>query len=167
MFNVGDHVVNPLKGVGTINEVKEIEVLGEKTQVYVINTAKMDLQVPVDKAKSLGWRPIISKEKVENIFKIIRSPSKMEPFTSLENWNERYEELKEKIKRGSTKQLAEVVRDLTKNSKVYELNIKEREILQQSKESLVQELILASGLSKTRVGDKIDEALKANVKKKG
>ena len=62
--------------------------------------------------------------------------------------------------------ICEIVRDLAKNDKIYEINIKEREILVQAKDLLIQELVQAIGQSKTRVGDRLDEALKANVRRK-
>lgn len=165
-FKVGENVVHPQHGLGSIKEIRETEILGEKTTVYLIATRKMELQIPVERARTLGIRRVASAEQADTMLKILRSPAKSEPFTASEGWIERYEELKQRIRNGEAEDLAEVVRDLDKNSKVYELNIREREILTQAKELLIQELTMALGLSKSKVAERVDDALKANLKKK-
>lgn len=165
-FKVGENVVHPQHGLGFIKDIRDTEILGDKTMVYLIATKKMELQIPVNRAHSLGVRRLASADQADNMLKILRSPAKGEPFTASEGWIERYEELKQRIRNGEAEDLAEVVRDLDKNSKVYELNIKEREILTQAKELLIQELTMALGLSKSKVADRVDDALKANLKKK-
>lgn len=165
-FKVGENVVHPQHGLGFIKEIRETEILGEKTTVYLIATRKMELQIPVERARTLGIRRVASAEQADTMLKILRSPAKSEPFTASEGWIERYEELKQRIRNGEAEDLAEVVRDLDKNSKVYELNIREREILTQAKELLIQELTVALGLSKSKVIERVDDALKANLKKK-
>ena len=165
-FKVGESVIHPQHGLGTIREVRETSVLGEQVTVYVITTKKMELQIPVEKARGLGIRPVATAEQAEIMLKILRSPAKSEPFTASEGWHQRYEELKQKIREGTPEDLAEIVRDLDKNAKVYEPNIKEREILTQAKELVVQELSAALTLSKTKILEKVDDALKANLKKR-
>ncbi len=165
-FKVGENVVHPQHGLGFIKDIRETEILGEKTTVYLIATRKMELQIPVERARTLGIRRVASAEQADTMLKILRSPAKSEPFTASEGWIERYEELKQRIRNGEAEDLAEVVRDLDKNSKVYELNIKEREILTQAKELLIQELTVALALSKAKVNERVDDALKANLKKK-
>jgi len=165
-FVIGEKVVHPQHGLGVVKDIKETSILGEIVKVYVISTKKMELQIPLDKARTLGVRRVATPEQAEMMLKILRSPAKEEPFTASEGWYERGEELKKKIREGQAEELAEVVRDLDKNSKIYELNIKEKEILTQAKELLVQELAAALGMPKAKVIEKVDDALKANLKKK-
>lgn len=165
-FKVGQSVIHPQHGLGEIREVRETSVLGEQVTVYVITTRKMELQIPVEKARGLGIRPVATPEQADIMLKILRSPAKSEPFTASEGWHQRYEDLKQKIREGSPEDLAEIVRDLDKNAKVYEPNIKEREILTQARDLIVQELAAALVISKTKVFEKVDDALKANLKKR-
>ena len=39
MYSVGDKVVHPMHGAGTIEEIKEIEIVGKKRQYYVLKFA--------------------------------------------------------------------------------------------------------------------------------
>ncbi len=166
-FPAGAFCVHPLQGLSKVREIKSTEILGDAVEVYVLETSrKIEVMVPVSKAGELGLRAIVDAEGAEEVFKILRSPAKEEPFTAAEGWHRRYEDLKQRIRVGSAQDLAEIVRDLAKNDKVYEINIKEREILNQAKDLLLQELVVAMGMSKTKIGDRIDEALKANVRRK-
>ena len=36
MFRIGDNIVYPMHGAGTIDSIEEKEILGEKLQYYVI-----------------------------------------------------------------------------------------------------------------------------------
>lgn len=165
-FIVGESVIHPQHGLGVVKEIRETSILGENVHVYVISTKKMELQIPVEKARGLGVRRVATAEEAEVMLKILRSPAKEEPFTAREGWYQRFEELKSRIRTGGSEDLSEIVRDLDKNSKVYELNIKEREVLTLAKELVIQELTAALGISKTKVSEKVEDALKANLKKK-
>lgn len=165
-FSVGESVIHPQHGLGTIKEIRETSILGETATVYVITTRKMELQIPMEKARSIGVRRVANAEQAENMLKILRSPAKEEPFTASEGWYERYELLKRRIKEGEPEDLAEIVRDLDKNSKIYELNIKEREVLTQAKDLLIQEITASLGISKAKATERVDDALKANLKKR-
>lgn len=166
VFSIGESVVHPQHGLGTIKDIKETSILGEQVQVYVISTKKMELQIPIDKARSLGIRKIVTAEQAEGILKILRNPAQEEPFTAIEGWHQRYEDLKKRIREGDAEDLAVIVRDLDKNSRVYELNIKEREILTHAKDLIIQELTQALGVPKSKVTEKVEDALKANLKKR-
>ena len=166
-FQPGEHVVHPLQGIGTVKETRQTTVLGERVEVYVIETTKgMEIMIPVEKVRDVGIRKIVSGDDVEKILKILRSPTREEPFTAAEGWYERYETLKNRMRTGTAETLAEIVRDLSKNAKVYELNVKEHEILKSARDLLVQEITLAGGISKTKAAERIDDSLKANVRKK-
>ena len=47
MFKVGDKIVYPMHGAGTIDSIEEKEILGEKQQYYVINMpGEVKIMVP-------------------------------------------------------------------------------------------------------------------------
>ena len=57
-FNVGDKVVYPAHGVGTVAAVETQEVAGYALEVYVVtfDHEKMTLRVPTKKAKTAAQR---------------------------------------------------------------------------------------------------------------
>ena len=68
MFNVGDNIVYPMHGAGTIDAIEEKEILGEKHQYYVIKMpGEVKIMVPTAKAESMGVRSVIDGQSL--IFK--------------------------------------------------------------------------------------------------
>ncbi len=67
IFDVGDQVVYPTHGVGTIKEIQEQDLAGIKLQLYVVEFEKdkMTLRVPTAKLVSSGMRRLSSKEEMQ------------------------------------------------------------------------------------------------------
>ncbi|MGH6971116.1 MAG: CarD family transcriptional regulator, partial [Caulobacteraceae bacterium] len=65
-FKVGDSVVYPAHGVGSVVGVEVQEVAGLSLEVYVItfDHEKMTLRVPTGKARSSGLRPLAAGDIV-------------------------------------------------------------------------------------------------------
>ena len=63
MYSVGDKVVHPMHGAGTIEEIKEIEIVGKKRQYYVLKFAigNMVTNVPIENSEEIGIRPVIKR----------------------------------------------------------------------------------------------------------
>ena len=53
MFRIGDNIVYPMHGAGTIDSIEEKEILGEKLQYYVIKMpGEVKVMVTTSKAES-------------------------------------------------------------------------------------------------------------------
>lgn len=72
MYSVGDKVVHPMHGAGTIEEIKEIEIVGKKRQYYVLKFAigNMVTNVPIENSEEIGIRPVIEKRRQKRHFNI-------------------------------------------------------------------------------------------------
>ena len=66
MFDVGDKVVYPHHGAGTVIKKEKREVLGETREYLTIQILHNDMtvQVPCDNAEKVGLRSIIDEETV-------------------------------------------------------------------------------------------------------
>ncbi len=64
MFHVGDKVVYPMHGAGTVESIEDREVFGEVSRYYIIKMilGQIKVMVPVDKAESIGIRKITDKK---------------------------------------------------------------------------------------------------------
>ena len=62
MYSVGDKVVHPMHGAGTIEEIKEIEIVGKKRQYYVLKFAigNMVTNVPIENSEGKKGTSIFS-----------------------------------------------------------------------------------------------------------
>ena len=63
-FQIGEHVVYPLQGVGVIKDIRERVVRDVPVLYYVIyiDMSDMTVSIPVEKVAESGVRAIVSKE---------------------------------------------------------------------------------------------------------
>ena len=59
MFKVGDKIVYPMHGAGTIESIEEREILGEKQKYYIMKMPVGDIKVmvPTKNAELIGVIP--------------------------------------------------------------------------------------------------------------
>ena len=136
MFNVGDKVVYPMHGAGTIEGIEEKDILGEKQAYYIIKMpGEVKVMVPTAKAEGIGVRDIIDKETAGKVFKVLETDS-----TQMDmNWNKRYRDNMEKMKSGDAYEIADVVRNLSFKQKEKGLSTGEKKMLLNAKQ--MEELI--------------------------
>ncbi|MGI5892308.1 MAG: CarD family transcriptional regulator [Bacillota bacterium] len=155
MFAVGDKVVYPVHGAGVIQAIEQREILGQEHNYYVLHIpfGDMTLLVPVEMVNKLGMREVIPQERVSEIFDILRS----QPDEFDDNWNRRYRQHMDKIKSGDIIDVAQVVRNLMSRNMSKGLSTGEKKLLDQARQILVSELMLAEEKSENVVMDAIDQ----------
>lgn len=149
MFKVGDKVVYPKHGAGTIIAIEEKEVLGAKQKYYIIKLpiGEMTAMLPTNKGDALGIRRVIDEEEVNDVINILKGDkSKMS-----KNWNRRYRNNLEKIKTGDIYEVTEVVRNLTLRDIEKGLSTGEKKMLNDAKQILISELVLAKEMEEEKV----------------
>src|SRR3972149_7963908 len=104
-FKVKSYVVYPGHGVALIRAVEEKNISNVKQKFYVLEILenKMKILLPLQNAKKVGLRNIISNNEVDKVLKILKS----EPGVGDPNWNKRHNEYQEKIKTGSISKRSE------------------------------------------------------------
>ncbi len=156
-FNIGDKVVYPMHGAGVIESIEEKEVLGEKHRYYIMKLpiGEMKVMIPMDNVGDIGLRQIIDDEGVQKVYHILRGEvSKMS-----QNWNRRYRANMEKIKSGDIYEVAEVVRNLAIRDKEKGLSTGERKMLDNARQILISELVLAQDATEEQVETNLNELL--------
>ncbi|MCG9969122.1 CarD family transcriptional regulator [Pelotomaculum terephthalicicum JT] len=156
MFKIGDKVVYPMHGAGVIEAIEEKEVLGEKRQYYILRlpVGDMKVMIPIANGGGVGLREVIDREGVQRVFHILREQSSaMSP-----NWNRRYRANLEKIKSGNIYEVAEVVRNLIKRDREKGLSSGERKMLENARQILISELVLATELEEDKAQSLLDGA---------
>ncbi len=156
MFKIGDKVVYPMHGAGIIESIEEKEVLGEKRQYYILRlpVGDMKVMIPINNGDGVGLREVVDWEGVEKVLNILRQQcSAMSP-----NWNRRYRANLEKIKSGDIYEVAEVVRNLIKRDREKGLSSGERKMLENARQILISELVLATELEEEKARSLLDGA---------
>ena len=148
MFNIGDKIVYPMHGAGTIDSIEEKNILGEKHNYYIIKMpGEVKVMVPTDKAEEVGVRNIINKEEASKVMSILgENETEMSA-----NWNKRYRDNMDKMKSGDIYEVADVVRNLSFKQKEKGLSTGEKKMLNNAKQILASELVLAEHASQEEV----------------
>lgn len=156
-FNIGDKVVYPMHGAGIIEAIEEKEVLGEKHKYYIMKLpiGEMKVMIPMDNVSEIGLRQVIDDEGVEKVFHILRG----EKSSMSQNWNRRYRANMEKIKSGDIFEVAEVVRNLAIRDREKGLSTGERKMLENARQILISELVLAQDSTEEQVETTINDLL--------
>ena len=156
MFNVGDYIVYPMHGAGTIDAIEEKDILGQKQAYYIIKMpGEVKVMIPTAQAEKVGIRNVIDKTQAENVFKVLGED---ETQTDM-NWNKRYRENMDKIKTGDIYEVAGVVRNLSFKQKEKGLSTGEKKMLLNAKQILVSELALAEDTSKETIEGMIEDKI--------
>lgn len=155
MFNVGDLAVYPAHGVGVIEAIEQKNIGGGQHTFYIMRILDNDMKIMVPKgnATQVGLRGIMSIEEAEEVYSILKN--KNVKFTS-QAWNRRYREYMEKIKTGSVKDLAVVLRDLYLLQIDKPLSFGEKKMLESAKALLVKEIAIAKGVEEQEIQKEIE-----------
>ena len=156
MFNIGDKIVYPMHGAGTIDSIEEKDILGEKQAYYIIKMpGEVKVMIPTSKAEQVGVRNVIGKEEASKVMTVLgENETEMS-----QNWNKRYRDNMDKMKSVDIYEVADVVRNLSFKQKEKGLSTGEKKMLSNAKQILVSELVLAEHASQEEVEKLIDNKI--------
>ncbi len=143
MFLIGDRIVHPLHGAGTIEDIVERTIDGAPAQYYAVRPAFGDTQlfIPVDGCAKLGIRPVCSHEDAEALI------ARLDSVTPGANkgWNQRYRENMLHIRSGDLYEVALVIKSLAARDRERGLSNGEKKMLSSARQIIVSELAFALG----------------------
>jgi CarD family transcriptional regulator, regulator of rRNA transcription len=160
LFKVGEKVVYPHHGAGTVVKREKREVLGEKREYLTIKILHNDMtvNVPSDNAEAVGLRHVIDEEMVKKVTKALTGGGTAMP----KNWNRRFKHNRDKMKTGDIFELAEVVRNLSLRDHEKGLSTGEKQMFVKAKKILASELMYAKSLDEDAAAEWLDEVLSGN-----
>ena len=156
IYNINDFVVYPKDGVGKIVSVEKALIGGIESQNYKIEILKdkLTLQLPINKQSLL--RPICSTHQINKCISILKTKPKVKRTM----WSRRAQEYEQKINSGKIYELAEVVRDLNKNTNtIADQSYSERLLFEKAYDRLESEFEVVLKISQEDVKKKMDKAL--------
>ena len=157
MYKVGDKVVYPHHGAGTVVKKEKRDVLGEKREYLTIKILHNDMtvNVPSENAEKVGLRKVIGEDMVKVVVKALTGGGTQMP----KNWNRRFKHNRDKMKTGDILELAEVVRNLSLRDHEKGLSTGEKQMFVKAKKILASELMYAKGLDEESAATWLDEVL--------
>ncbi len=158
-YNIKDFVVYPKHGVGKITSIEKANIGQIELQCYkiFIEKEKLTLTVPINQQSNL--RPISSINQINKCVSILKGKPKIKRTM----WSRRAQEYDQKINSGKIYELAEVVKDLNKNSDIIaDQSYSERQLFEKAYERLKSEFEAVLSISTEEVQKKMDKALGRN-----
>jgi CarD family transcriptional regulator len=157
LYKVGDKVVYPHHGAGTVVKKEKRTILGTEREYLTIKILHNDMtvNVPAENAEKVGLRRVIDEEMVEQVLEVLHGSGTKMP----KNWNRRFKHNRDKMKTGDIFELAEVVRNLSLRDQEKGLSTGEKQMFVKAKKILASELMYAKGLDEDSAGAWLDEVL--------
>lgn len=158
-FSDGDFVVYPAHGVGRVMGVETQHVAGCELRVYVIafDKDRMTLRLPVAKSSAAGLRSVSSQKQMEQALRVLKTRSRIRRTM----WSRRAQEYENKINSGDPVSIAEVIRDLHRNSSQPDQSYSERQIYKSALDRFTRELAVIERVDEETATLKIEEVLTA------
>jgi CarD family transcriptional regulator len=159
LYDVKDFIVYPKHGVGKILAVEKATIGQIDIQFYkiFIEKEKLTLTVPINQQSNL--RPISTINQINKCVSILKTKPKIKRTM----WSRRAQEYDQKINSGKIYELAEVVKDLNKNSDIIaDQSYSERQLFEKAYERLKSEFEVVLGVSPEEVQKKMDKSLGRN-----
>ena len=149
-------MVYPKHGVGKIISIEKANIGAIDIQFYKIfvEKEKLTLTVPINQQSKL--RPIASINQINKCIAILKTKPKIKRTM----WSRRAQEYDQKINSGKIYELAEVVKDLNKNTDIIaDQSYSERQLFEKAYERLKSEFEAVLKTSSEEVQKKMDKAL--------
>lgn len=145
-FSVGDHLVYPMHGAGTIVEIIE-RISGSATKIFYnleFPYGHVKLMLPVESVEKVGVRVPMSGNDVADFFEFFK---KLECVESNLPWNKRQNENTAKLLTNDIKKVAEVYKYLSLKGKDKPLSSGEQKMYTSAEHIIFSEIHFAGNIS--------------------
>jgi CarD family transcriptional regulator len=136
-FVIGDKVIYPNHGLGTIERIETKTIMGTTCGFYQLRMAnETTVFVPVDNVDGVGLRRAITDEEVERLFTLLGDGK----IDSHQNWKGRFKDNSDRMRTGSIYDVVEVLKSLAFLAKSKSLSFREKRMLDRAKFLVVSEI---------------------------
>ena len=157
LFKTGDKAYFAAQGVGIIRKVETREIGGTSQDFYIVQvlSSGAKLMIPTTAATKAGMRNLIDEKDIRKVYKILKTPRKVNQTT----WNRRFREYNEKLRTGSPEEIAKVLRDLYTLQDNKDLSFGEKEMLEKARSLIVEEISYARKSKSGEVEEELEKIL--------
>ena len=156
IYKVKDYVIYPKHGIGQIISIDKLNIANIDVSVYKIEITKdrLNLTIPTNQQQHL--RPLSSSNQVNKALTILKGKAKIKRTM----WSRRAAEYEQKINSGNIYQIAEVVRDLNKNTDMpIDQSYSERQLFEKAYDRLLGEVSIVMKISEEEGKIKLNKSL--------
>lgn len=161
-FELGETVIEPTNGICTMEGMRRMVVDGQEMTVYIFQAPNAKVYVPADQVDRRSIRRPMDREEVKRVLASLKQP--VSP--NRDDARLQYTNYRETMKSGDPMKIARLLRDLYILDQSDDLKGKEKEIMDQAKKFLCDEISYIRQVSKSQVTEQINEGLRQMYKKK-
>ena len=156
-FKTDDFVVYPTHGVGKILGTETQEIAGTELDLLVINFEhdRMTLRIPVTKAQNSGLRRLSSRKQMDVALTKLKGRARVRRTM----WSRRAQEYEAKINSGDPVSIAEVIRDLRRNSSQADQSYSERQMYQAAMDRLGREFAAIEKIDEETAATRLEKIM--------
>jgi len=156
-FRIGQKVVYPNHGIGTIEQIEQKQIGATLLPFYTLRLAANNslVLVPVPNASEVGLRAPISSGECELLLKTLA-----DNFSPPANdWKDRFKDFSDKMRTGDIFEVANVLKHLTYLSHTKPLSFREQRMLERSRYLVISELAAVCRQPECNVTPRVEDAL--------
>jgi CarD family transcriptional regulator len=156
-FQVGEKVVYPNHGVGTIENISSRTFGTQSERFYLLRLAcnNLTVMVPFSHVGQVGLRKVTRNGEVGRMLSFLAAGE----CRKCPDWKDRFKENSAKMQSGSMLEVAEVLKGLLQIQALKPLSFREKKMLERARLMLVSELATSRGLKEGEVVDLMTKAL--------
>ncbi len=157
VFRIGQKVVYPNQGIGTIENISQKNVGEEKVSFYSLRLAATSslVLIPFENVANIGLRLPISAAECQSL--LGRLGENFEPLS--QDWKTRFREFTTDMKTGDIFAAADVMKKLNCLSQYKSLSFREQRMFDKAKYLVISECAMVSSLSESEVEAMINNIL--------
>ncbi len=156
-FAIGEKVVYPNQGVGTVENITT-RALGERCeQFYMLRLVctSMTVMVPFSNVDNIGIRKITKTTEINRILSYLKTGE----CYNIPDWKNRFKINCDKMQSGSLLQISEVFKGLLIIQADKPLSFREKKMLERARQMLVSEVSIARGVTEIEAVVILNKAL--------
>lgn len=156
-FQIGEKVVYPNHGVGTIENISTRSFGTQAEQFYLLRLAynSLTVMVPFSHVGEVGLRKVTKNAEIARVLNYLaNTPCKPHP-----DWKVRFRDNSEKMQNGRLPEIAEVFKELVTVQSHKTLSFREKKMLDRARHMLVTEVSICRGLKEPDAVELLQRAL--------
>jgi CarD family transcriptional regulator len=156
-FQVGEKVVYPNHGVGTIENISSRAFGAQQERFYLLRLSpnRMTVMVPFSHVGDVGLRKVTKCSEITRVLNYLSAGSPC----CAQDWKDRFKENSDRMRGGSLLEIAEVFKALLIIRTAKPLSFREKKMLERARSMLILETSVARAVSETEAIAVIAKAL--------
>jgi CarD family transcriptional regulator len=156
-FQIGEKVIYPNQGVGTIENIsiRSFGCQAERFYLLRLMSNSLTVMVPFSHVEDIGLRRITTNGEVSRVLSFLANGK----CKNCSDWKNRFKQNSQKMRTGNLLQVAEVLKGLLVLQLSKALSFREKKMLDRARHMLITELSISRGISECNAIEMLQKAL--------